>query len=112
MKSITREDTLITADPALLEAKAAEAVRLLAAMANTKRLMALCHLLQGEKPVGPLAELVGLAPSAMSQHLARMRDLRLVETRRDGQTIFYRLASAEVRAVLDTLYRLYCAPSG
>jgi DNA-binding transcriptional ArsR family regulator len=40
-----------------------------------------------------------------------MRDLRLVETRRDGQTVFYRLASPEVAAILETLYRLYCAPS-
>lgn len=95
-----------------LEAKAGEAARLLAALANAKRLMALCHLVQGEKSVGDLAELVGLAPAALSQHLARMRDLRLVETRRDGQTIFYRLASAEVAAILETLYRLYCAPAG
>ncbi|UPY38965.1 metalloregulator ArsR/SmtB family transcription factor [Sediminicoccus sp. KRV36] len=96
----------------ILEAKAEEASRLLAALANAKRLMALCHLVQGEKSVGDLAELVGLAPAALSQHLARMRDLRLVETRRDGQTIYYRVASAEVAAILETLYRLYCAPTG
>ncbi|PZW50486.1 ArsR family transcriptional regulator [Humitalea rosea] len=84
---------------------------MLTAMANAKRLMVLCHLLEGEKSVGQLAELVGLAPAALSQHLARMRDLRLVETRRDGQTIYYRLSSAEVEAMLETLYRLYCAPA-
>ncbi|PZW39374.1 ArsR family transcriptional regulator [Humitalea rosea] len=95
-----------------LEAKAEEAARMLSALANAKRLMALCHLLEGEKSVGQLAELVGLAPAALSQHLARMRDLRLVETRRDGQTIHYRLVSAEVGAILETLYRLYCAPAG
>ncbi|WP_111396629.1 ArsR/SmtB family transcription factor [Humitalea rosea] len=96
---------------AALEAKAEEAARMLTAMANAKRLMVLCHLLEGEKSVGQLAELVGLAPAALSQHLARMRDLRLVETRRDGQTIYYRLSSAEVEAMLETLYRLYCAPA-
>ena len=101
------DDTALTS----LEAKAEEAARVLAALANAKRLMALCHLVQGEKSVGDLADLVGLAPAALSQHLARMRDLRLVETRRDGQTIFYRLASAEVAAILETLYRLYCAPA-
>ncbi len=84
---------------------------MLAALANAKRLMALCHLVEGEKSVGELAQLVGLAPAALSQHLARMRDLRLVETRRDGQTIFYRLASAEVAAILETLYSLYCDPA-
>jgi DNA-binding transcriptional ArsR family regulator len=95
---------------ALLEAKAEEAARMLAALANTRRLMALCHMLEGEKSVGQLAALVGLAPTALSQHLARMRDMRLVETRREGQTILYRLASPEVTAILETLHRLYCAP--
>lgn len=101
-----------TSDTALevLESRAEDAARLLAMLANAKRLMALCHLLEGEKPVGQLAELVGLAPAALSQHLARMRDLRLVETRRDGQTIYYRLSSPEIEAILETLYRLYCAP--
>lgn len=93
-----------------LERQAEEAARLLSAMANPKRLMALCNMLEGEKSVGELAEIVGLAPAALSQHLARMRDQRLVDTRRDGQTIYYRLASAEVRAVLETLYELYCTP--
>ena len=94
-----------------MEAKAETAARLLATLANAKRLLALCHLLQGEKSVGQLAELIALSPTALSQHLARMRDLDLVETRRDGQTIYYRLASAEVAAILETLYRLYCAPA-
>jgi DNA-binding transcriptional ArsR family regulator len=94
-----------------LEAKAENAARLLAAMANPKRLLALCHLLRGEKSVGELASLIGLSPTALSQHLARMRDLALVETRREGQAIYYRLASVEVGAILETLYRLYCSPS-
>jgi DNA-binding transcriptional ArsR family regulator len=94
-----------------MEAKAEEAARLLATLAHPKRLLALCHLLQGEVSVGRLAEMVALSPTALSQHLARMRDLRLVETRRDGQTVFYRLASAEVAAILETLYRLYCGPT-
>jgi DNA-binding transcriptional ArsR family regulator len=102
------------ADDALLEmeAKAEEAARLLAMLANAKRLLALCHLLHGERSVGQLAHLIGLSPTALSQHLARMRDLGLVATRREGQTIFYRLASPEVSAILETLYRLYCAPAG
>jgi DNA-binding transcriptional ArsR family regulator len=95
-----------------MERRAEEAARMLATLAHAKRLMALCHLLQGEKPVGQLADLIGLSPTALSQHLARMRDLDLVRTRREGQTIHYRLASAEVAAILETLYRLYCAPEG
>ena len=102
---------LMEIDLAAMESRAAETARMLSTLANPKRLMALCHLLEGEKSVGRLADLVGLAPAALSQHLSRMRDLRLVETRRDGQTIHYRLASAEVGAVLRTLHGLYCPAS-
>jgi DNA-binding transcriptional ArsR family regulator len=70
----------------------------------------MCKLLLGEKSVGELAEVVELTPAALSQHLGKLRALRLVATRRDGQTIYYSLASAEVKAVLETLYRVYCAP--
>ena len=95
-----------------MAAKAEDAARLLATLAHGKRLLALCHMLRGEVSVGRLAELVELTPTALSQHLARMRDLQLVETRREGQTIYYRLASPEVAAILRTLYGLYCAPAG
>jgi ArsR family transcriptional regulator, virulence genes transcriptional regulator len=93
-----------------LEAKAEEVSATLAAMANPKRLLVMCTLLAGEKSVGDLAEIVNLTPAALSQHLGKMRALRLVSTRRDGQTIYYSLASTEVQAVLETLYRVYCAP--
>lgn len=93
-----------------LDAKADEVAATLAAMANPKRLLVLCTLLSGEKSVGDLADIVQLSPAALSQHLAKMRALRLVATRREGQTIFYSLASPEVRALLETLYRIYCAP--
>ena len=97
-----------TVDP--LEAKADEVAATLAAMANPKRLLVLCTLLAGEKSVGDLAEIVRLSPAALSQHRGKMRALRLVATRRDGQTIFYSLASPEVRALLETLYQIYCTP--
>lgn len=93
-----------------LEAKAEEVAATLAAMANPKRLLVMCTLLVGEKSVGELAEIVRLTPAALSQHLGKMRALRLVSTRRDGQTIYYSLASAKVQAMLETLHRVYCAP--
>lgn len=93
-----------------LNAKAEEASALLNAMANGKRLMVLCSLLEGEKSVGQLATIVGLSQAALSQHLSKMRSLRLVDTRRDAQTIYYRLTSYEAEKVLETLYSLYCAP--
>ena len=97
-------------DLAALTPKAAQAADLLGSMAHPKRLLVLCNLLQGELSVGELAERVGLSQSALSQHLGKMRALTLVKTRREGQTIYYSLASAEVAAVLNTLYSLYCAP--
>jgi DNA-binding transcriptional ArsR family regulator len=98
----------LPADP--LEAKAEEVAAILTAMANPKRLVVMCTLLDGEQSVGVLADVVKLSPAALSQHLGKLRALRLVATRRDGQTIYYNLASAEVRAVLETLYRVFCAP--
>jgi DNA-binding transcriptional ArsR family regulator len=66
--------------------------------------------MEGERQAGDLAALVGLNFSAASQHLARMRLQGLVGTRREGQAIVYRLESDEVRAVLQTLYDVFCAP--
>lgn len=93
-----------------MEAAADDASRLLRELANPSRLMILCHLSQRELPVGAIRELVGLTQSALSQHLARMREQGLVRTRRDGQSIHYSLASDEVRRVIQTLYEIYCAP--
>lgn len=94
-----------------LEAKAEEAAALLSSMANAKRLLVLCQLVEKERSVGELAEMVGLSQSALSQHLAKMRLQGLVETRREGQTIHYRLASGEVRLLLETLHGLFCGPA-
>lgn len=96
---------------AVLEERAEEAAELLASMANPKRLLVLCHLVEGERSVGELAGIAGISQSALSQHLAKMRLQGLVRTRRDAQTIYYSLASNEVRAVLETLYAIYCAAS-
>jgi ArsR family transcriptional regulator, virulence genes transcriptional regulator len=93
-----------------LESKAEQAAALLGAMANGKRLMVLCTLLEGEKSAGTLAEIVALSPAALSQHLGKLRALGLVAARRDGQTIRYSLAGVAVAQILETLYRLYCAP--
>ena len=93
-----------------LESQAEAVAELLNAMANPKRLVVLCSLLENERCVGDLAEIVNLSVPALSQHLGKMRLLGLVDTRREGQLIYYRLASDKVRTVLETLYRVYCAP--
>lgn len=89
---------------------AKQATELLSALANEKRLMILCHLLEGETTVNELAEMVGMNQSALSQQLAKLRTAKLVETRREAQLIHYRLASDEVAQILETLYGIYCDP--
>jgi DNA-binding transcriptional ArsR family regulator len=59
--------------------------------------------------VNALAESIGLSQSAISQHLAKLRDKGLVATRRDGQTIYYRIASEDARAILVSLHGIFCA---
>ena len=82
---------------------------MLKALSNEKRLMILCKLLEhGEMSVNSLIVDVGLSQSAMSQHLARMRDEKIVDTRRDAQQIFYRLANPRVREILATLKNVFC----
>ncbi len=87
------------------------AAGLLSAMANPKRLMILCSLVEGEVPVGVLATQVGLSQSALSQHLSKLRAQRLVKTRRDAQTIYYSSTSDSVKKILATLEGIYCEPA-
>jgi DNA-binding transcriptional ArsR family regulator len=92
-----------------LESKAAEAAALLKLLANENRLLILCRLaLKGEMAVGDLAAAVGLSQSALSQHLARMREEGLVATRREAQTIFYRIANENAKRLLNLLKGIYC----
>jgi DNA-binding transcriptional ArsR family regulator len=92
---------------ALLEPRAAEAARLLKLLANEQRLTLLCRLSGEEMSVGELGRHLALSQSALSQHLAKLRADGLVATRRDGQTIYYRLASTHVQRLIDVLCDLY-----
>jgi len=91
-----------------LEQNARRASTLLKAMSNPHRLMVLCQLVDNERSVGELERVVGLSQSALSQHLARLRNDGLVKTRRSAQSIYYSLAGEEASAVIETLYNLYC----
>ncbi|MEX0753057.1 MAG: metalloregulator ArsR/SmtB family transcription factor [Xanthobacteraceae bacterium] len=98
-----------TAGIAELERRAAEAVQLLKLLANENRLMILCRLVaQREMSVGELAAVVELSQSALSQHLARMREEGLVATRRDAQSVYYRIADPNARRLLTVLKNIYC----
>ncbi len=94
-----------------LRSNAATATRLLKALGSDKRLLILCRLHEGECSVRTLEKAVGLSQSALSQHLARLRRDGLVSTRREAQTIYYALDSAEASRILATLYDLYCTPA-
>lgn len=91
-----------------MEQNAQEASRLLKSLANPNRLMVLCHLIKGECTVGELERRVGLSQSALSQHLARLREENIVECRREAQSMFYSVKDEKTRILLGSLYDLYC----
>ncbi|WP_414899921.1 ArsR/SmtB family transcription factor [Sphingomonas flavalba] len=101
--------TMAPMDLATFEAKAAAVADMLKAIGNGRRLMVLCKLVEhGEMTVGDLAGAIGLSQSALSQHLARMREEGLIAFRRESQTLWYRIADPRIEALLATLYQLYC----
>ena len=96
--------------PAEFEQKAAEAAQFLRSLAHEARLMVLCQLTEDERTAGSLQKSSGLSQSALSQHLARLREDGLVATRREAQTIYYRLADPKAARVLQVLAEIYCPP--
>jgi DNA-binding transcriptional ArsR family regulator len=94
-----------------LEPRAVEAARLLKLLANEQRLTVLCRLSGEEMSVTELGEYVNLSQSALSQHLAKLRADGLVATRRDAQTIYYRLSDPIAERLIGVLCELYGGPS-
>ena len=93
--------------------QAAVAVSVLKSIAHEGRLLVLCYLSEaGEMSVGDLVNRIGLSQSALSQHLAKLRAEGLVATRKEAQTVFYRVADDKVLALLGTLHDLYCPALG
>ena len=100
-------------DLAVFAANATVVADMLRALANERRLMILCKLVEwGEATVGSLADAVGLSQSALSQHLAKMREEGIVTYRRESQTLWYRIADARTEALLGHLQQFYCPPEG
>jgi DNA-binding transcriptional ArsR family regulator len=107
----TAPDDKPSVSPQVLEQMAAhvdDAASLLKALANPHRLQVLCALGSGEMAVGELNEIVHLSQSALSQHLAKLRSDGLVETRRESQTIYYRLNRGPARDIIEVLRRHFC----
>ena len=115
MASTTLTPPVATAgiDEAEIEAlrdSAQRASQLLKQLANEQRLLIMCKLMEGECSVSYLAEHVGLAQSATSQHLAKLRESGLLATRRDAQSIYYRIGDENAVSVLKTLCEIFAPP--
>jgi DNA-binding transcriptional ArsR family regulator len=91
-----------------MQANAAQASALLKSLSNPSRMLVLCALMNREHTVGELEAITGLSQSAISQHMARLRDEGIVATRREAQWIYYSLVDEAVKAILETMHRLYC----
>lgn len=97
-------------DFSAMQASAGKACALLKVLANPDRLLLMCQLSQGELCVSDLEEQLGIRQPTLSQQLGVLRDNELVETRREGKSIFYSIASKEAIAVMNVLYDQFCAP--
>lgn len=94
-----------------MQAAAAKASSLLKALSHPDRLILLCQLSQGEYCVSELEEMLGIHQPSLSQQLGVLRQESLVETRRDGKQMYYRIASDDALAILQVLYSRFCPSS-
>jgi ArsR family transcriptional regulator len=101
-------DTLSRSDLKAMFRNAGNAAALMRLLSHEARLIVLCQLATGECSVGALVESSGLSQSALSQHLAKLRDEGLVTTRRQGQTIYYALADKKAARIIGLLHEIYC----
>lgn len=107
-ETATNDTASVSIDLDLLLANARDASELLKALAHEARLVILCLLVEGERSVSELEQLLNLRQPAVSQQLARLRADDLVEARRDGKNIYYTLARPEVREIIAALHRAFC----
>ncbi len=91
-----------------MKRNASDAVSLLKGLANESRLMIVCVLAEGEMSVGQLNQRIKLSQSALSQHLAVLREQGMVQTRRESQTIFYSLSNTTAVEIIGLLHDVYC----
>ena len=87
---------------------AGDAASMMRALSHEARLLVLCELVGGERTAGELVQRSGLSQSALSQHLAKLRDENIVATRREAQSIFYRIADPKAARLLSVLHEIYC----
>lgn len=110
MSLTNASDSPISDDIEELLSRARRASELLKAMSHETRLLILCILIEGEKSVSELENIIHLPQANVSQQLARLRLDKLVTTRREGRMIYYRIASNETSEIISSLHRLFCRP--
>ena len=109
MSSVQPISASQSVDFAEMQENAVQAVQLLKILANESRLMVMCVLAEGEVSVGQLNRRIDPSQSALSQHLAILRDQGLVRIRRESQTIYYSLAQTEAIGLIEKLHEIFCA---
>ena len=92
-----------------MQHRAEEAVAVLKAIGNENRLLLLCQMVNGERSVNDLAETLDLPQSVVSQHLSLLRRDGVVKGRREGQSIYYSISDSRVRALMETLFEVFCS---
>ncbi len=102
--------TVVPLELEQMHSAAEQACKLMKVLSNPDRLMILCQLCKGELKVGEIEEMLGISQPTLSQQLTVLRDEELVDTRREGKSIYYRLKSPQALAVIGTLYEQYCKP--
>jgi DNA-binding transcriptional ArsR family regulator len=112
MKAATKSPSRHDIDLTIMKTSASRACALMKVMGNPDRLLLLCQISQDEKSVGELEESLGIHQPTLSQQLTVLRDEGLVETRRDGKKIYYRISSPEALAVMQVLYQQFCSNQG
>jgi ArsR family transcriptional regulator, virulence genes transcriptional regulator len=108
MAAASRKKTAPTPMGARMQAQAEQAAELLKALSNPQRLRVMCLLIDGERTVGEINAEVELSQSALSQHLAVLRDGGWVQTRRESQSVYYSVADGPVHKIIQTLHDIYC----
>lgn len=94
-------------DPSKMKPVAPDVSGLMKTLGHPDRLLVICQLIDGEKSVGEIARLIDISQPALSQHLARLRNEGLVDTRREAQTIYYSVISSEAEQIVRLLYDLF-----
>lgn len=107
-----RSDEPLSPELRQLMRKARDASDFLKALAHESRLLLLCLIAQRERSVTELEEILSLRQANVSQQLARLRLDGLVDARRDGKTVYYRIADDDVRRMIAVIYEIFCAGEG